>query len=384
MRDTYFYFHAGSKNHGCEAIVRTTQKLLGGKAYLISAEPEEDRYYGIDKLVTILSKPQLTQSFVERLICSFSVRILKSERYGYHLRAKSEVKNLQSGSIALSIGGDNYCYGEAYNYYLEGMNQQLHKKKIKTVLWGCSIEPDTVTDAMRKDFAQYDCIVARESISYKLLKECNPNTILACDPAFVLEKEELPLPNEFINGMTIGINLSPLIQKSEKIKGITLENYRRMIRHILDTTKYHIVLLPHVVSQGNDDRTAMQPLLDEFSESGRICMISDGTCEQLKGYIARCRLFIGARTHATIAAYSSGVPTLVVGYSTKAKGIAKDLFGTDEHYVLPVQELETPEDMIRAFEWLNANSTMMTQTLKQKMPVYRQSIQQAALIVKNL
>ena len=50
-------------------------------------------------------------------------------------------------------------------------------------------------------------------------------------------------------------------------------------------------------------------------------------------------MFIGARTHATIAAYSSCVPTLVVGYSIKARGIAKDLFGTDEGYVLPVQAL---------------------------------------------
>lgn len=384
MRDTYFYFHAGSKNHGCEAIVRATQKLIGGKPCLISAEPEEDLLYDIDKIAAIQAKPEFTQSFAERLACSFTVRLLKSDRYGYHLRAKSEVRDLRSGSVALSIGGDNYCYGAAYNFYLEGMNQQLHKRGIKTVLWGCSIEPDTVTDAMRKDFARYDLIVARESISYELLKACNPNTVLACDPAFMLDKEELLLPDGFIPGKTVGVNLSPLIQKSEKIKGITSENYRRMIRHILDTTEYNIALIPHVVCRGNDDRDAMQPLFDEFKGSGRICMISDGTCEQLKGYIARCQLFVGARTHATIAAYSSGVPTLVVGYSTKAKGIARDLFGTDEQYVLPVQSLETPEDMTMAFDWLNVHSDRIEKVLQQKMPAYRQTIRQAAAAVKNL
>ena len=51
-------------------------------------------------------------------------------------------------------------------------------------------------------------------------------------------------------------------------------------------------------------------------------MIQDDNCMVIKGYISRCELFIGARTHATIAAYSTGVPTLVLGYSVKARGIA--------------------------------------------------------------
>ena len=71
---------------------------------------------------------------------------------------------------------------------------------------------------------------------------------------------------------------------------------------------------------------------------------------ELKGYIARCRFFIGARTHSTIAAYSSGVPTLVLGYSVKSKGIAKDLFGTYENYVLTVQQLKEYSELGRAFK----------------------------------
>ena len=54
---------------------------------------------------------------------------------------------------------------------------------------------------------------------------------------------------------------------------------------------------------------------------------------ELKGFIARCRFFVGARTHATIAAYSSCIPTFSVGYSIKAKGIAQDIFGTYKNYV---------------------------------------------------
>ena len=98
---------------------------------------------------------------------------------------------------------------------------------------------------------------------------------------------------------------------------------------------------------------------------------------ELKGYIAACDLFIGARTHATIAAYSSHVPTLVVGYSVKARGIAQDLFGTFENYVLPVQELEEKEDLSKAFRWLEQNQTQIHDHLIHTMPDYKKKAESA-------
>ena len=81
-------------------------------------------------------------------------------------------------------------------------------------------------------------------------------------------------------------------------------------------------------------------------------LIGDAPAHELKGYISKCSFFVGARTHSTIAAYSSGVPTLVIGYSVKSRGIATDLFGSYENYVLPVQELKEPDEMIKAYKWI--------------------------------
>ena len=103
-------------------------------------------------------------------------------------------------------------------------------------------------------------------------------------------------------------------------------------------------------------------------------MIGDANCMQIKDCIARCRFFIGARTHATIAAYSTLVPTLVVGYSVKAKGIAKDLFGTYENYVVPVQFLKQPDDLTKAFIWLQNNEYRIKERLMNVIPeVVKQS-----------
>ena len=112
--------------------------------------------------------------------------------------------------------------------------------------------------------------------------------------------------------------------------------------------------------------------------------IGDASASELKGYISRCRLFIGARTHATIAAYSSCVPTLVVGYSVKAKGIAKDLFGTEEEYVSSGTGIAEPEDLIEGFEWLLSNEKEQKNKLESIMPSYREKAAQAKELLKKL
>ena len=94
----------------------------------------------------------------------------------------------------------------------------------------------------------------------------------------------------------------------------------------------------------------------------------------IKGYISRCELFIGARTHATIAAYSTGVPTLVLGYSVKARGIAKDLFGTEENYVIPVQTIDSGNEIINGFCWIEEHKIEIEQHLKEIMPEYKKKI----------
>lgn len=126
-----------------------------------------------------------------------------------------------------------------------------------------------------------------------------------------------------------------------------------------------------MIWERNDDRGPIHALYEEFKETGRVVELSDGSCEELKGDIGRCRFFVGARTHATIAAYSQGVPTLVVGYSVKARGIARDLFGTQEHYVLPVQSLKRPEDLVEGFSWLSSHEREIKSRLEAVMPEYQ-------------
>ena len=111
-------------------------------------------------------------------------------------------------------------------------------------------------------------------------------------------------------------------------------------------------------------------LYKKFKLSNRVIFVQENNAMSLKYIISQCCMFIGARTHSTIAAYSTCVPTLVLGYSIKAKGIAKDLFGNYENYVLPTQELSTVNDLINAFKWMDSNKDQIRSHLNSNIDMY--------------
>ena len=90
---------------------------------------------------------------------------------------------------------------------------------------------------------------------------------------------------------------------------------------------------------------------------------------------------ITARTHASIAAYSSCIPVLVLGYSVKSRGIARDIFGTDENYVLPVQGLKSDDSVVDAFLWLEDHCAEVQNHLKMVMPQYIERSRSAGKLV---
>lgn len=218
----------------------------------------------------------------------------------------------------------------------------------------------------------YDLITARESITYQGLLEAGirENVVLCADPAFQLDRVDLPLPEGFSPGNTVGINVSPLAA-SYGSGDLVVENYAALVALILNETGMQVALIPHVEKSGNEDRASLLTLYDRFRGTGRVLLVGDHNCMELKGFIGRCRFFVGARTHATIAAYSSCVPTLAAGYSVKARGIARDLFGTEEHYVVPVQGMERRDDLARAFRWMLEHEEAIRIRLQETMPEYR-------------
>lgn len=385
MTDYFIYNHGGSGNHGCEALVRTVLKLFQGKDKLtvLSESPQQDLRYGIDDLAVL---EPATRAFSKAGLSFWDAYLMLKIKKDYFkmdvLPYQKPISTLKADATELSIGGDIYCYEDYRKFIL--LHELIARRGCKSVLLGCSLDEKLFQDPeFVKDMRRYTYISARESLTFEMLNQAGLTNIgLTPDSAFTLETEKLPLPEGFVEGNTIGINLSPLVVRKEASQGIVMENFVTLIRWILDNTDCNVALIPHVVWQDNDDRTVLQQLYDTVNCPERVVLVGDHNCMQLKGFISRCRFFIGARTHATIAAYSTLVPTLVLGYSVKSRGIATDLFGTDENYVLPVQQLSTPDAMTNAFRWLMEHEQDVRGKLAAVMPGYIARAKQLKEIVE--
>lgn len=369
------YGHSGSVNHGCEAIVRGTAKVLGNIDVLWTSNIESDQKYGLNEIVNLKKQVKIiNKNSILRYYLAIKMRLLNNQWHYYKEMYKPLLNNLSTDSIYLSIGGDHYCYGPVSNQIYGKLNSEIRKRNNQTILWGCSIEPKDLNESTIEDLASYKYVVTRESLSYDALKNKGLKNIkLIPDVAFQLDSILLELPENFKEGDTVGINLSPLVGKYSN-KDLIMENYKKVITYILDETTMSIALIPHVVEKGNDDREILSEIKKYFKYDDRVIMIRDHKAEELKGYISRCRFFIGARTHSTIAAYSSCVPTLVVGYSIKANGLAKDIFGTIDNFVCPVQTLDNEEDILNKFIYILKNENKIKRHLENMMPGYKKRV----------
>ena len=379
------FAHGGSLNRGCEAIVRSSTSILknrinGAKVYLASGKPETDK--GIQNVDEVFdaSPVNLKKYSKEWFVSYIHAKFLKDESYALRVMEGKTIGKIKDVDVCLSIGGHNYCYGEQPALY--EIDKTVKRKGKKLVLWGCSIGEEDMSEQKLRDLQSFDLILARETLTYKMLKEKGLENIKLCaDPAFTMEKEELELPEGWQEKNTIGINFSPLVWKRNKESYSALSE---LINHILNTTDMTIAFTPHVILEGNNDYEILCDFYEKCKHTGRVIILPDNlNAMQYKGYISRMRFFIGARTHATIAAYSTFVPTMVLGYSIKSRGIAKDLFG-EEKLVLSINEISDSDKLKVNFEVMLKEELEIKQKLQAAVPDIKQMSYTAVDYVNEL
>lgn len=332
MRKILLYGYGGAYNHGAEAIVKTSIGVFrqaGIPIYLVTHFPEQDKEFGIDKLADKLIPADFSKIWVEREAIGFE----EKEKAAAEIY-RDALAEIDGDTICVGIGGDNYCYSNWHR-------QSLFHHRVKSlggvsVLWGCSIQPEQMDDRMAEIFLEHDYIYARESLTAEALKKIGvKNLKLARDPAFDLRPEQTAGYEKM--GSAVAFNLSPLVlRRSEKLLYFFAETARMMLKKA-DT----LLFLPHVCMPADNDREALK-ILEELlkpEERSRIVWCPpEYNAAQRKYLISCCEMLICCRTHASIAGYSGNVPTLVVGYSEKSRGIGIDM--GMEKWVIPLEEGE--------------------------------------------
>lgn len=388
-----FYLHGGSQNHGCEAIVRTTKKIIEKynekcEFVVYSNLPQMDeKYLGDLKNVKFVLKGKriIGGKRSEWVIDRLQERVLH-KAIGVKRKYKNLLKDCNKEDIIFSIGGDNYSETSAVEF--SDLDKRLRKKCRFQILWGASIDPERLESKNNikvSSLKEFTLIIARETLTYEgLIGKGLTNVKLFPDPAFTLEMDS-KVKSPFKEKNTVGINISPVIEKFEKGGYSSVKNYVELIKYILEKTNYDIAFIPHVTfPKENSDYMMAIKLIQMCPSSERIFLIEDQNCCKLKAHISRCKFFICSRTHASIAAYSTYVPTLVMGYSVKAKGIARDIFGTYENYVLPVQNLRDENELKKGFIWLMNNENEIKNKLMERIPQMVEKSWEAGVEIKRI
>jgi len=223
------------------------------------------------------------------------------------------------------------------------------------------------------------CFV-RDSISEEYVKETFKITpLLTTDVAFSLPyKAELRNKQEKI---CIGFNPSGLLWEDTKgfcaSKHIKL-NYKEYVKGVLEflckNDCYKVYLIPHVFSKDmeikeeNDLRVCCE-MKENYPQVEILCDFE--TPMEAKGVISSMDVFIGARMHATIAAFSSGVPTIPVSYSRKFEGLYSDL---KYPYLIGATSMNTEDAIQKTVEWIQ-NTELLASKVKEAGPLIKEKQQ---------
>ena len=231
-------------------------------------------------------------------------------------------------------------------------------------------------------------VFARDELSLAALRELGAvdRSYLASDVALELPYDP-PAPRPAGGPVRVGLNVSGLLMNGGYTRSNMFglkDSYPDLIAALIhDFTAREGVelhLVGHVLSETQeveDDWRASQALAERHP--GLVLAPRFTSPSEAKSYIAGLDFFAGARMHATIAAFSSGVPVVPMAYSRKFEGLFGSL-GYDRVVDCTSQSAETIRTAIAAaFDDRQTVAAEVAQALaigRDRLGVYRNKLAQ--------
>lgn len=381
--------HLDGGNRGCEAITKATALLLNlpkERIVALTRNIDLDNKLQLNNYVHLDSSKKESLFFrIKRKIRTFFIKdeyLRKTNTYQYFYN--HFLNKITSEDIMLSTGGDMFCYDNNEVIYT---NEYIQKQNVKSILWGCSIGERNLTLEKLNTLNHFTLIYVRESLTQKMLLDKGfKNVMMYPDPAFLLQSEECKLPDCFDSCANIvGINISNYVLGGWDLNTPFGKEVITLINYILNETNFNILLIPHVFWKDQDDRIVASNIVDFFDKNERISILDAErfNYNEIRYIISKCRFFIGARTHAVISAYSMFIPTIALGYSVKAKGIAKDL-NLPDYLVIDSKNQKEKNSIVNSFMNLLENELVIKKHLENIIPDYTNKIFELRQIIFNI
>lgn len=302
---------------------------------------------GVDPHFTIICPRETATRYVDG--ADVEVRTITGR---YMLAAGGYRADLAKLDIILDIGaGDSFAdiYPDRRFAYIMATKALAVWRGVPLVLAPQTIGP--FSRQPHRALAAWTCrraavVFARDPISFDVLRRLSPaaNARQAIDVAFALPFD--PPPPRGSGAIRVGINVSGLLMSGgyagTNQYGLGFDYaalMRAVIGDFLGQPGVEVHLVPHVMAPGlprDDDGAAADALKAEFPALHRHPdFASPGAA---KSFIAGLDFLVGARMHATIAAYGSGVPVVPISYSRKFEGLYS---GLDYRWLVNAQGMDT-------------------------------------------
>lgn len=263
--------------------------------------------------------------------------------------------------------GDSFSdlYGDVIFAGRTNVKMLIEKMGISLILgpqtYGPYLKPANLKKAV-KVINNAHLVFSRDVLSSELVsKHGRRDVIKAIDMAFLLPYEKAGETVSDRKQIRIGINVSSMLYSSVnemKVQRFELKtDYQECIEKIIkkyeNDDDYEIYLIPHVELDDKANRVILK------RHPGLKIISPCSNPVKVKSFISTMDIFIGARMHATIAAFSSGVACIPMSYSRKFTGLYKSL---GYNYIVDLEQLETEEAFERITHYIDEYQVLKKRT----------------------
>lgn len=203
-------------------------------------------------------------------------------------------------------------------------------------------------------------VISRDKVSAHYLKTFTDKKVyVTTDLAFGLPYKKSDMKHKNMTEhrkIKVGVNVSGLLSKNKIEKTPTefqlktdYDSYIDSLLSWLVANDYEVSLIPHVIA----DYECGKQIIKKYPKVILVDMYQ--TPIDIKSKISEFDVFIGARMHATIGAFSSGVATIPTAYSRKFNGLYESVaypyiidllnFSTEENLEKTKKYVENYEDL---------------------------------------
>lgn len=253
-----------------------------------------------------------------------------------------------------------------------------------------------VAAAMALRFA--NLVFARETSSLELLSSIGlaRKVKLFPDIAWLLPVSQLdevhcdPAIKHFVSDPRpyVGVSLSTKILREELRRGLPPRYEQQMTEFVswLLDRQHRVLLIPHTHNPNlpsDDDLGLALRVAEALPNNSRDYQVvrDDLPPADLKTLISGSCVFVGSRYHSLVAAFSTSVPTIAIGWTHKYKGLLR-LFDM-EQYVSMADKLKI-EELKQTFNHLMSKRHEYSRIIKDKVPIHEKNARQSVDLVASL